>query len=133
MGSDGEGMTRLEYLRLLAAGYAKDGAVLPDELRAELALLEIKEALEKAKAAEKLRIEAEEALRKRAVEWEESTGHEADLMEYWHLQRQHGRTKAAEMWWAKHGIQPWQITEIKEKEINDEANLRRAKRQQGLG
>lgn len=127
-----EGMTRLEYLRLLYRGYAKDGALLPDALREEMWALEFDLAAEKAKEREeaqaKLR-EVEEAL---AWKREQDSVHEPDLIEYWHNQRQHGRTEAARLWWEKHGVEPWEITEIREQDDNEQANLRAARRQQGM-
>lgn len=104
-----EGLTRLEYLRLLIDGYHKDGHLAPKQLRDEYYILALEEAVRLAKAKE-----AEEE-RKRA-ERERDEAPEAALEEHWSNQRQLGKTKAAEAWAERHGVPLPTIIEIAETE-----------------
>jgi len=117
-----EPLTRLEYLRLLRLGYIRnmhsDG--MPPDLWAELEALEDERRereAEQARALDKLRREEVAALeeRRRAIR-ERTEAPEASLEEHWHNQRQMGKTKAAEAWAAKYGVELPVIIEIAETE-----------------
>jgi hypothetical protein len=127
---EGEGvpMTRLAYLRILVEGYRAIGAVIPTELRREHDELATAEAERLAKIAAK---EAEE----RQERLDRLYGQEKSLESWWNMQRQYGRTEAAKKWVEKHGVEHWEITEIREseEEINKARNLARARKNQGFG
>jgi len=136
-----EGLTRLEYLRLLRLGYIRNGtsANFPVALWEEMdALEEVErekaEALAKLRREELARIEAE-----RQAVFDKRNMSEGRLEEYWSQQRQLGKTVAAERWAERYGQELPVILEAAETEeemmeaIRKLKNVEQAKRQQGLG
>jgi len=136
-----EGLSRLEYLRLLRLGYIRnmhsDG--MPVDLWEELAVLEEIEAarlaeIAEAEAQKRALIEAE-----RRARFDLRNTSEGRLEEHWQQQRQLGKTEASQRWAERYGVELPVIMEMAETEeemmeaIRKLKNVQEAKRSQGLG
>jgi hypothetical protein len=113
-----EGLTRLEYLRLLRLGYIRNmnSSAMPKDLWEELDALE---EIEREKAAEVARLAEIERIRietEKLQKLAEQYGAESSLHDHWISQRQIGKTAAAEAWAKKYGTELPVILEAAETE-----------------